>query len=190
MEGLTWLASKAATETVTPWRRLLWRGPGDVWRLCAHLVERASADDLTQEVYLRAIPALASFQADASARSWLLSIARNTCMDELRRRTRSRALVERLRRRADTAAGGRAGSDVAWCRRDRRGRAVGLDPDRRDAPVLTQVLGLTYRETAEVCGCEIGTVRSRVSRARRPADRAQLDRTDEVDRSQGCRLTG
>jgi RNA polymerase sigma-70 factor (ECF subfamily) len=41
-----------------------------------------------------------------------------------------------------------------------------LDPDRREAFVLTQVLGLSYAETAEICGCEIGTVRSRVSRAR------------------------
>jgi len=41
-----------------------------------------------------------------------------------------------------------------------------LDPDRRDAFVLTQILGLSYVETAEVCGCEVGTVRSRVARAR------------------------
>ncbi|MER7080503.1 sigma factor-like helix-turn-helix DNA-binding protein, partial [Saccharopolyspora kobensis] len=42
----------------------------------------------------------------------------------------------------------------------------GLDPERREALLLTQVLGLSYQETAEVCGCPIGTVRSRVARAR------------------------
>ena len=42
----------------------------------------------------------------------------------------------------------------------------GLDPDRRDALVLTQVLGLSYDEAAEVCGCPLGTIRSRVARAR------------------------
>lgn len=41
-----------------------------------------------------------------------------------------------------------------------------LDPDRRAAFVLTQVLGLRYDETAEVLGCPVGTVRSRVARAR------------------------
>ena len=41
-----------------------------------------------------------------------------------------------------------------------------LEPDRRDAFVLTQMIGLSYEETAVVCGCPVGTVRSRVSRAR------------------------
>ena len=163
MEGLTWLAGRAATGDRDALASFVARSQADVWRLCAHLVEPASADDLTQEVYLRAIPALASFRADASARSWLLAIARNTCMDELRRRTRGRALVDRLRRRADT---------VPSVEPDRSGvvaiddAVASLDPDRRDAFVLTQVLGLSYAETAEVCGCEIGTIRSRVARAR------------------------
>ena len=42
----------------------------------------------------------------------------------------------------------------------------GLDPKRREALVLTQVLGLSYAEAAKVCGCPIGTIRSRVARAR------------------------
>lgn len=164
MDGLTWLARKAATGDRDALASFVAQSQADVWRLCAHLVEPASADDLTQEVYLRAIPALASFRGDASARSWLLAIARNTCMDELRRRTRSRALVERLRRRAET---------VPTVEADRSGvvaiddAVAALDGDRRDAFVLTQVLGLSYAEAAEVCGCEIGTIRSRVARARR-----------------------
>jgi RNA polymerase sigma-70 factor, ECF subfamily len=163
VEGLTWLAGKAATGDRDALASFVARSQADVWRLCAHLVEPASADDLTQEVYLRAIPALASFRADASARSWLLAIAHNTCMDELRRRTRGRALVDRLRRRAET---------MPTVEPDRSGvvaiddAVASLDPDRRDAFVLTQVLGLSYAETAAVCGCEIGTIRSRVARAR------------------------
>ncbi|HKN55689.1 MAG TPA: sigma factor-like helix-turn-helix DNA-binding protein, partial [Amycolatopsis sp.] len=42
----------------------------------------------------------------------------------------------------------------------------GLDPERREVLVLTQVLGLSYAEAADVCGCPVGTVRSRVARAR------------------------
>ncbi|WP_084678560.1 sigma factor-like helix-turn-helix DNA-binding protein [Actinopolymorpha alba] len=41
-----------------------------------------------------------------------------------------------------------------------------MDPERREALVLTQVLGLSYAEVAEICGCPIGTVRSRIARAR------------------------
>ncbi len=54
----------------------------------------------------------------------------------------------------------------------------GLDDDRRAAFVLTQVLGLQYAEAAEVLGCPIGTVRSRVARAR--LDLVAADRSDEL----------
>ena len=51
----------------------------------------------------------------------------------------------------------------------------GVDSDRREALLLTQVLGLSYAEAAEICGCAVGTVKSRVSRARR-ALQATLER--------------
>ena len=63
----------------------------DVWRLCAHLVDPGAADDLTQETYLRAMRPLAGFRGDASARTWLLGIARRTCADAIRSRVRGRA---------------------------------------------------------------------------------------------------
>ncbi len=66
------------------------RTQADVWRFCAHLVDREAADDLTQETYVRALGSVHRFRADASARTWLLSIARRTCADEIRRRQRRR----------------------------------------------------------------------------------------------------
>jgi RNA polymerase sigma-70 factor (ECF subfamily) len=149
------------------------RTQGEVWRLCAALSDRGSADDLTQETYLRAIGALPAFRADASARTWLLSIARRTCADEVRRRTRTRALLGRVRAEAPAPAvagpAGRIELDLL---------VAGLDPGRREAFVLTQVLGLDYAEAAEVCGCPIGTIRSRVARAR--ADLAQAVSAEDV----------
>ncbi len=56
----------------------------DVWRLCAHLTSPAQADDVTQEVYLRALRALPRFRGESSARTWLLAIARNTAIDSVR----------------------------------------------------------------------------------------------------------
>ena len=146
----------------------------DVWRLCARLGDRADADDLTQEVYLRALPALARFRGDSSVRTWLLQITRHVCADHVRRRTRSRALLGRLTQRhdpTDAVAAPRTGEielDEA---------IAGLDPDRRAAFVLTQVTGLTYAEAAEVCEVPVGTIRSRVARARADLLDALVDDT-------------
>lgn len=136
----------------------------DVRRLCAHLVDAQAADDVTQEVYLRAIPALSRYRADAPARLWLLSIARRTAADVIRRRTRQRRLWDRITAQPDPARvegavhGGGASELTALLDE--------LAPDRRDAFVLTQVLGLSYAEAADVAGVPVGTIRSRVSRAR------------------------
>ena len=57
---------------------------GQVWQLCGSLVDDQSADDLAQETFIRAVRTLPRFRGDASARTWLLAIARHACMDELR----------------------------------------------------------------------------------------------------------
>jgi RNA polymerase sigma-70 factor (ECF subfamily) len=137
----------------------------EVWRLCAALGDRDSADDLTQETYLRAFGSLHRFEGRSSLRTWLLSIARRVCADALRSRRRRRLTL--VRDDADLEA--LAGSDGAD--RVAEGSAVAdllgrLDADRREAFVLTQLLGLPYAEAAEVAGCPVGTIRSRVARAR------------------------
>jgi RNA polymerase sigma-70 factor (ECF subfamily) len=134
------------------------RSQSEVWRLCAQLVSRDQADDVTQEVFLRAYRALPAFRGDSSARTWLLSITRRTCADavrDLRRRRRLAAKFDRPTYEPDPA---RAISVEALL--------AGLDPERRLAFVLTQVLGLSYVEAAEICECPVGTIRSRVARAR------------------------
>lgn len=163
MDDLTGLALAAGDGDRVALTAFVGRTQSEVWRVCARLGDRAAADDLTQEVYLRALPALSRFRGDSSARTWLLQIARHVCADHVRRTTRSRALVDRLVQRgdrSDAVAAPRTGEvelDTAI--------AV-LDADRRAAFVLTQVAGLPYAEAAEVCGVPIGTIRSRVARAR------------------------
>jgi RNA polymerase sigma-70 factor, ECF subfamily len=139
----------------------------DVWRLCAALGDRGSADDLTQETYLRAFGSLHRFEHRSSVRTWLLAIARRVCADAVRSRRRRRITL--VRDSADLealAAGGGSPADAVA-----EGATVidllsRLDPDRREAFVLTQLLGLPYAEAAEVAGCPVGTIRSRVARAR------------------------
>lgn len=163
MDAPTRLALDAAGGDRSAFEAFVSRTQADVWRLCAHLVDPAAADDLTQDTYLRAARALPGFRADASALTWLLAIARRACADHLRRRIRRRNLHARL------TAEARTGTDLHPPIDDTVALPAlldALDPDRRAAFVLTQVLGLPYEEAAAVCGCPIGTIRSRVARAR------------------------
>lgn len=132
----------------------------DVWRFVAHLSSREAADDLTQETYLRAFRAAPSYRGDASARTWLLTIAQRVAADHLRQATRRPRFSA-----ADVGAAAPIVTDAAGALtlRDLIDR---LDAERRAAFVLTQILGFTYAETAAICGCPVGTVRSRVARAR------------------------
>jgi RNA polymerase sigma-70 factor, ECF subfamily len=134
----------------------------EVWRFTAALVDPGSADDLTQETYLRAFRALASFEGRSSVRTWLLGIARRTCADHLRAVVRRRRLDVRLAAEAVTEL---PHPDPAH----RLGTADllrRLPEERRTAFVLTQVLGLSYAEAAAVEDVPVGTIRSRVARAR------------------------
>jgi RNA polymerase sigma-70 factor (ECF subfamily) len=131
----------------------------EVWRFCASLVDSAAADDLTQETYLRALKALSAFEGRSSVRTWLFGIARRTCADHLRATVRRRALLRRVAPVEDSTAD--ASEAVGAAELLRR-----LSPTHREAFVLTQVLGLSYQEAAESLGVPIGTIRSRVARAR------------------------
>jgi RNA polymerase sigma-70 factor (ECF subfamily) len=147
----------------------------DVWRLCAALGDRASADDLTQETYLRAFGALHRFEGRSSLRTWLLAIARRVCADALRSRRRRLTVVRAEPADVEVSDGvDRVGEQAAV--RDLLGR---LERDRREAFVLTQLLGLPYAEAAEVVGCPVGTIRSRVARARADLVEA-LETSDEA----------
>ncbi|NEA54033.1 sigma-70 family RNA polymerase sigma factor [Streptomyces sp. SID13666] len=139
----------------------------DVWRFTAHLSgDVHGADDLTQDTFLRALGGLPRFAGRSGARTWLLSIAR-------------RAVIDRYRH---AAARPRISDAVDWRSAAEGTQPVGvpgfeegvamlelldtLQAPRREAFVLTQLLGLSYAEAASTTGCPIGTVRSRVARAR------------------------
>ncbi|MCX4992679.1 MULTISPECIES: sigma-70 family RNA polymerase sigma factor [unclassified Streptomyces] len=139
----------------------------DVVRFVAHLsADPQAADDLAQDTFLRALGSLHRFEGRSSARAWLLSIARRAVIDSLRHaaaRPRSsdaadwQSAVERAQPR------GLPGFDDGIALLD---LLAALPDDRREAFVLTQVMGLPYAEAALVSECPVGTVRSRVARAR------------------------
>lgn len=138
----------------------------DVHRFVAHLAGHAEAEDLTQETYLRAMRSLPRFAGRSSAKTWLFAIARRVAVDHVRtlvRRPRV-ADLEDWQSTADAVlAREPAGFEdgvLLWQ------TLASLPLDRREAFVATQVAGLSYAEAAQVCGCPIGTIRSRVARAR------------------------
>lgn len=137
------------------------RAQPDVWRLVSHLAGPDEADDITQDVFLRAYRSLPAFRADSSGRTWLLAIARCACADAVRSSRRRRRLHHRLVIHHDDdrvmTTDGAVGLDHL---------VAGLDDDRRAAFVLTQMLGCSYGEAAEICDTAVGTIRSRVARAR------------------------
>ncbi|MCG7229718.1 MULTISPECIES: RNA polymerase sigma factor [Corynebacterium] len=139
----------------------------DVWRLLAHLGGADIADDLTQETYLRVISALPRFAARSSARTWLLSLARRVWVDNIRHdMARPRKSATEYEDAAALApAPENASTWSEWI--DARSLIDALPEDRREALILTQVLGYTYEEAAKIAGVRVGTIRSRVARARK-----------------------
>ncbi len=131
------------------------------------------AEDLVQDAFVRAFRHFAGFRG-GPARPWLLGIVRNTCftwLEEQRKRPGQVALDDAL---LDTLAGDEAqpGNDPAAAIDDqRRGALVNaairaLAPPFREVIVLREIEGLDYAEIAQIAAIPIGTVMSRLSRAR------------------------
>ncbi|MEP7201626.1 MAG: sigma-70 family RNA polymerase sigma factor [Ilumatobacteraceae bacterium] len=137
-----------------------------VWRVCNVLGSPGEEDDLVQETYLRAFRSLQSYRGEAMITAWLLTIARRVCADHVRSRVRQRRLFSALMPSADDEWVAEPGNPTFAL-------LDAIDPDRREAFVLTQVAGLSYDEAAVVLDCPVGTIRSRVARAR-------ADLVDEV----------
>ncbi|MFD6287957.1 sigma-70 family RNA polymerase sigma factor [Streptomyces sp. NPDC060205] len=139
----------------------------DVVRYLARVgADHQSADDLAQDTFLRALGSLHRFEGRSSARTWLLSIARRTVVDSLRYAAARPRLVDTddWTTCADLARpSGLPGFEEGVALLD---LLDGLAPERRQAFVLTQLAGLAYEEAAEYSGCAVGTIRSRVARAR------------------------
>jgi len=134
----------------------------DVRRFVVHQIGQEAADDVTQDVFVRAWRALPAYRAEASGRTWLLGIARRAAADALRARSRRRRLLVRLE-----SEGPRTTVEPDPARiRSLEDLVARLEPDRREAFVLTQIVGCSYEEAAEICRIPIGTIRSRVARAR------------------------
>jgi RNA polymerase sigma-70 factor (ECF subfamily) len=121
------------------------------------------ADDLVQETLLKAWDHLESFQEGTNLRAWLFTILRNTYFSERRRR----------RREVEDRDGSKAAdlavhpSQPGYVDMQDFRRALNVLPaDQREALILVGAAGFSYEEAASISGCAIGTIKSRVNRAR------------------------
>ena len=149
-------------------RVLIERYQDRVHGLCYAMAGGADADDLTQETFVRVLRAIAKFDGDGAATlgTWILTIARRQCQD----RVRSARFRHEIAVDAVEAVSERLPPDEALdeARRDQRLRAaVARLPEEQRAAMALRAWGeLEYEEIAAVEGVPIGTVRSRLSRAR------------------------
>ncbi len=121
------------------------------------------ADDLVQEALMKAWANIEMFEAGTNMRAWLFTILRNVYYSDFRKK----------RREVEDADGKFAANLATHPEQlghldmvDFRRALAGLAADQREALVLVGASGFSYDEAAEICGCAVGTVKSRVNRAR------------------------
>ncbi|BBZ52287.1 hypothetical protein MHEI_40040 [Mycobacterium heidelbergense] len=163
-EAVTELALAAARGNQRALEAFIKATQQDVWRFVTYLSDAGNADDLTQETFLRAIGAIERFSGRSTGRTWLLAIARRVVADHIRHarsrpRTASSTYPDHLVRGNRHSRGFEDLVEVTTM-------IAGLTTEQREALLLTQLLGLPYADAAAVCGCPVGTIRSRVARAR------------------------
>ena len=121
------------------------------------------ADDLVQETMLKAWAARDRFQPGTSMRAWTFVILRNAYLTEMRRNRFRGDYDETTAERILTTP---AGQEEPLHLADMHRALLQLPPERREALLLVGAGGFSYEEAAEICGCAVGTIKSRVGRAR------------------------
>jgi RNA polymerase sigma-70 factor (ECF subfamily) len=136
------------------------------------------ADDLVQEAVLRGLSHLHQFKRGTNFQGWMFTILRNQFHSNYRKRRREVEDADGLYA-AKVAIPPEQGAYLDFT--DFRDALAKLSPEQREALLLIGAEGLTYEETAEICGTKVGTIKSRVNRARkRLAELLGLDEIDEI----------
>lgn len=123
----------------------------------------ARADDLVQETMVKAWANFKSFQEGTNLRAWLFTILRNEFYSEMRKKGREIEDVDGMLA-GRLSQEGRQESHLEL--QDLKSALALLPADQREALILVGASGMSYEEAAEICGTAVGTVKSRVSRAR------------------------
>jgi RNA polymerase sigma-70 factor, ECF subfamily len=155
---------------------------------------RDRADDLVQEALVKAWNHLESFEQGTNLKAWLFTILRNAYFSELRKTKREVPDADgQFAARQAVAPEQHGHLDLI----DLNNALAKLPADQREALILVGAEGFSYEDAAGICGCAVGTVKSRVNRARTklaqlmsrdPAEGDCADDTDEEDAQQRASL--
>ena len=143
------------------------------------------ADDLVQETLLRALAHIDSFEPGTNMPAWLFTILRNLFRSEYRKRRREvedtdGSYAESLKSHPEQ------GSRLEF--QEFKAALAKLPPDQREALILVGASGFSYEEAAAICGCAVGTIKSRVNRARaRLAELLSIESMDDFGPDQTTR---
>ena len=143
------------------------------------------ADDLVQETLLRAIANIDSFQPGTNMSAWMFTILRNLFRSEYRKRRREvedtdGSYAESLKTHPEQ------NSRLEF--QEFRAALAKLPPDQREALILVGASGFSYEEAAAICECAVGTIKSRVNRARtRLADLLSIESAEDFGPDQSTR---
>jgi RNA polymerase sigma-70 factor (ECF subfamily) len=129
--------------------------------LCGH---RDAADDLCQEALAKAWQSRGTFEPGTNLKAWLFMILRNQFYSEKRRAWRQKPWDE-AKAEQSLITGGTQHASIALSDVSRAMRL--LPHEQREALILVGAGGFAYEEAAKICGCALGTIKSRVARARR-----------------------
>jgi RNA polymerase sigma-70 factor, ECF subfamily len=121
------------------------------------------ADDLVQETLLRALTNIDSFEPGTNMSAWLFTILRNLFRSEYRKRRRE---VEDADGRFSASLKSQPEQPSHMEFEEFRAALAQLPPDQREALILVGASGFSYEEAAQICGSAVGTIKSRVNRAR------------------------
>jgi len=121
------------------------------------------ADDLVQETLVKAWDKQSSFQLGTNLKAWLFTILRNEFYSQMRKRGRE---VQDSDGTITAGVATQPQQHGALDLKDFRAALERLPEDQREAIILIGASGFSYEEAAEICGCAVGTIKSRVSRAR------------------------
>lgn len=171
------LVSQALQGSEEACRELVERYEGPVFGLILRMIrDRATAEDLAQETFVKAFRKLHAFDPERRFSSWLFKIAHNTTLDHLRRREVVTISLDTLgaggeenpwkeaEDRAPSPEEMALGSDLA---RGLERALATLRPEYREVLLLRFREGLSYGEVAEVTGWPLGTVKTQIHRARK-----------------------
>ncbi|OWU85539.1 RNA polymerase sigma factor [Oceanicola sp. 22II-s10i] len=141
----------------------------------------AQADDLVQDTIVKAWTKFDKFQQGTNLRAWLFTILRNTFYSGRRKAQREVADVDGV---FSAKLASKPDHDGRLAMKDFEAAFAQLPDEQREALILVGASGFSYEEAADMCGCAVGTIKSRANRGR-----ARLTELLELDSNESMELT-